>query len=68
MWASNVNLRYLEPNRPCDYFIETIKSFQETKEKNCEYIKNWIGYGYYVMNIATSYSLPVITRIDTGIF
>ena len=40
MWASNVNLRYLEPSRPCDYFIETIKSFQETKEKNCEYIKN----------------------------
>ena len=68
MWASNVNLRYLEPSRPCDYFIETIKSFQETKEKNCEYIKNWIGYGYYVMNIATSYSLPVITWTDKGIF
>lgn len=33
MWASNVNLRYSVPNRPSDHFIETIKIFQETKEK-----------------------------------
>ena len=62
MWASNVNLRYLEPNRPCDYFIETIKSFQETKEKNCEYTKklNWLWIlcdeYHYILFIACNYS------------
>ena len=41
MWASNVNVRYFEPNRPCDYFIETIKIFPGNKrEKHCAYIKN----------------------------
>ena len=61
MWASNVNVRYFEPNRPCDYFIETIKSFQDTKEKNCEYIQklNWLWIlcdeYRYILFIACNY-------------
>ena len=40
MWASNVNLRYLEPSRPCDYFIETIKAARKQKRKTVNIYKN----------------------------